>query len=35
MPRRHDKVVSTLLDLLSKPSAYGQDKYDIINYAMD
>ena len=35
MSRRHDRVVNTLLDLLSKPSAYGQDKYEIISYAMD
>jgi hypothetical protein len=35
MPRRPEKVVNTLLDLLSKPSAYGQDKYDILSYTMD
>jgi acetylornithine deacetylase/succinyl-diaminopimelate desuccinylase-like protein len=35
MARRQDRVVSTLLDLLSKPSTYGQDKSEIIGYAMD
>jgi acetylornithine deacetylase/succinyl-diaminopimelate desuccinylase-like protein len=35
MSRRPEKVVNTLLDLLAKPSAYGQDKYDILSYVMD
>lgn len=35
MPRKAEKVVGTLLELLARPSAYGQDKYEIISYVMD
>lgn len=35
MPRRPENVVDTLLELLSRPSAYSQDKYEIIGYVQD